>query len=335
MEVMGGSVHTGSVDGLAQGDVLVDAVFDGTDDKVLETRARVLGGGVSATQPASSAWPSPRTDASVRISTLIGKAINQPVLHVRRRREEGRRRSASATTSSTWRSSPRYKHNLARYLRVIRNIAAPRNARRAARAACSCWKRSCWSRASAAAGGDAARSDRQRGSRRARSRAWRRAIPEVRFYAAEALAYLDQPEAAAPLGQAARDESAFRWHALTALADDDARLGPRRPERAAARARASRPATAPSARCGSAMPPIRRRRASCSTESSATTSIATTGEPLIHVARSRMPEIVVFGHEQRLKPPKLPLRRQAIMVTAPGKRRAQGRPLPARRRTRL
>ena len=31
--------------------------------------------------------------------------------------------------------------------------------------------------------------------------------------------------------------------------------------------------------------------------------IATTGEPLIHVTRSRMPEIVVFGHEQRVKPP--------------------------------
>ena len=32
-------------------------------------------------------------------------------------------------------------------------------------------------------------------------------------------------------------------------------------------------------------------------------AIATSGEPLIHVTRTRMPEIVVFGHEQRVKPP--------------------------------
>ena len=41
--------------------------------------------------------------------------------------------------------------------------------------------------------------------------------PEVRFYAAEALAYLDHREAAEPLGQIARDQPAFRVFALTAL----------------------------------------------------------------------------------------------------------------------
>ncbi len=41
--------------------------------------------------------------------------------------------------------------------------------------------------------------------------------PEVRFYSAEALAYLDRHEAAAPLGQIAREQPAFRVFALTAL----------------------------------------------------------------------------------------------------------------------
>ena len=41
--------------------------------------------------------------------------------------------------------------------------------------------------------------------------------PEVRFYAAEALAYLDRREAAEPLGEIARDQPAFRVFALTAL----------------------------------------------------------------------------------------------------------------------
>ena len=39
----------------------------------------------------------------------------------------------------------------------------------------------------------------------------------MRFYAAEALAYLDRREAAEPLGQIARDQPAFRVFALTAL----------------------------------------------------------------------------------------------------------------------
>ena len=31
--------------------------------------------------------------------------------------------------------------------------------------------------------------------------------------------------------------------------------------------------------------------------------VASTGEPLIHISRSKRPEIVLFGHEQRLKMP--------------------------------
>jgi len=44
--------------------------------------------------------------------------------------------------------------------------------------------------------------------------------------------------------------------------------------------------------------------------------IPTTGEPLIHVARSRRPEIVVFGHEQHIRPPKFLFAGREIMVTA-------------------
>src|SRR5205085_759917 len=76
MEVLGGSVHLGNVDGLAQGDVLVDAVFEGTSDKILETRGRVLGGGTSAISRELGLAIS-KGDASIRISTQIGKAVNQ------------------------------------------------------------------------------------------------------------------------------------------------------------------------------------------------------------------------------------------------------------------
>ena len=42
--------------------------------------------------------------------------------------------------------------------------------------------------------------------------------------------------------------------------------------------------------------------------------IPTTGEPLVHVSRSRLPEIVVFGHEQRLKDVKLLRAGKRILV---------------------
>ncbi len=43
----------------------------------------------------------------------------------------------------------------------------------------------------------------------------------MRFYSAEALAYLDQKEAAAPLAEAARDVPAFRAYAMAALSAMD------------------------------------------------------------------------------------------------------------------
>ena len=45
--------------------------------------------------------------------------------------------------------------------------------------------------------------------------------PEVRFYAAEALAYLDVTEAVDPLAKVVRDEPAFRVNALAALSAMD------------------------------------------------------------------------------------------------------------------
>ena len=47
--------------------------------------------------------------------------------------------------------------------------------------------------------------------------------PEIRFYAAEALAYLDRSEAIEPLEQAAAEHSAFRYPALIALEGMDSR----------------------------------------------------------------------------------------------------------------
>src|SRR5439155_25409787 len=76
MEVVGGTALRGNIEGSAQGDVLVDAVFEGSTDKILETRGRVLGGGTSLISRELGLALS-KNDASIRTSTLLGKAINQ------------------------------------------------------------------------------------------------------------------------------------------------------------------------------------------------------------------------------------------------------------------
>jgi flagellar basal body P-ring protein FlgI len=298
MEVMGGSVVTGSIDGLAQGDVLVDAIFDGTSDKVHETRGRLLGGGISATERKLGLGIS-REDASVRISTLIGKAINHRFFTV----DAGVKQGVAEPQRDNFLElavAPRYKHNLARYLRVIRNIPLKETpVERLDRI--QLLERKLQEPASSALaaiqleaiGNEAAG---------ALKKGLTSTDPEVRFYAAEALAYLDQAEAAAPLAAAAQAESAFRWHALTALAaishmsaldalSDLLHVQSVETRYGAFRALKTRNPEDPTIK-GELLDKRFRYHA-----------IATTGEPLIHVTRTRTPEIVVFGHEQRVKAP--------------------------------
>jgi flagellar basal body P-ring protein FlgI len=312
MEVLGGSVMTGSIDGLAHGDVLVDAVFEGGDDKVLETRGRVLGGGIS-TVPRKLGLAISREDASVRISTLIGKAVNQRFFTI----DAGVKQGVAEPQRDNYLElavAPRYKHNLARYLRVIRNIALketpPERIERL-----KLLERKLLEPASSAlaaiqleAIGNEAVGALKKGLSSPDA--------EVRFYAAEALAYLDQSEAAAPLAEAAQAESAFRWHALTALStmshvaaldalNDLLHVKSVETRYGAFRALKTRNPGDPTIK-GELLDKRFRYH-----------TLATSGEPLVHVTRTRLPEIVLFGHEQRLKPPTSGLfAGKRLMVTA-------------------
>jgi hypothetical protein len=208
--------------------------------------------------------------------------------------------------------SPRYKHNLARYLRVVRNIAVRENPIERVERLQLLEKKLL----EPATAGQAALQLEAIGNEAAA--ALRAGLTssdlEVRFYAAEALAYLDQAEAAAPLGQAARDESAFRWHALTALASMT---------HASALDALNELLHAPSVetRYGAFRSLRTRNAADPATKGEMLDRkfryhvVPTTGEPLVHVARSRLPEIVVFGHEQRLKSPKFLFAGRQIMIT--------------------
>ena len=125
---------------------------------------------------------------------------------------------------------------------------------------------------------------------------------EVRFYSAEALAYLDQSEAAKPLGQAALEQPAFRVFALTALsAMNDY----------AAYEQLCSLLDVPSAetRYGAfralwAMNPTDRMvRGETLGDEFSYHVLATTATPMIHVTRSTRPEVVLFGEDQRFGVP--------------------------------
>jgi flagellar basal body P-ring protein FlgI len=310
MDVMGGQLLRGNVDGLAQGDVLIDAVFGGTGDKIHETRGRVLGGGTSLVSRELGLAIS-KNDASIRTSALIGKAINGRFFAL----DSGVKKGVANPERDDYLSltvAPRYKHNLARYLRVIRNIPLRENPIERTERLQLLEKKlleptSCAlaSLQLEAIGTDAIGTLK---------RGLQASDPEVRFYAAEALAYLDQAEAAAPLAEATKNESAFRWHALTALAtmthvaaldglSDLLHVSSVETRYGAFRAMRIRNPGDPATKGETLLQKFRYH------------VIPTTGEPLVHVTRTRIPEIVVFGHEQRLKNVTLLRAGKRILIT--------------------
>jgi hypothetical protein len=208
--------------------------------------------------------------------------------------------------------SPRYKHNLARYVQVVRNIALRETPVERVKRLELLGKKLLEPTSSALASlqleaiGSEAIPTLQQGLKSG--------DPEVRFYSAEALAYLDQPAAAAPLAEAAKNEAAFRWHALTALStlthvasldalSDLLHVPSVETRYGAFRALRTRNAGDPTTK-GEVLEGKFRYHA-----------LATTGEPVVHIARSRVPEIVVFGHEQRLKQPKTLRAGKRILIT--------------------
>ena len=110
---------------------------------------------------------------------------------------------------------PRYKENVARYVQVVRALpiteTAPERTNRIAKLQSQLLD--------PATSADAALQLEALGPDGVDTllKAVKSKDSEVRFYAAEALAYLDRREAAEPLGQIARDQPAFRVFALTAL----------------------------------------------------------------------------------------------------------------------
>jgi flagellar basal body P-ring protein FlgI len=220
LAVLNDSVHTGHVLGTAEGAVLVDPTADPKKDQARTTRGRILGGGI-ATKSRPLGLVINHEHESIRMSQDIAHSINKR-FHTF---VTGRKQGVATPKTNEFIDvviHPRYKDNVARYMQVLRNVTvneSPTSLQ--ARIIFLEQQLSDPLTASNAAlrlesiGDDQAKDALKHGLASN--------DPEAKFYAAEALAYLDDTAAAGVLAEVARNEPAFRVNALAALsAMDDA-----------------------------------------------------------------------------------------------------------------
>ncbi len=206
-------LSSGHVVAMCQGDILVDAVMQGTDDSVMKTRGTILGGGV-VTKSRQMGLRLRGDYLSVKSSALVGKSINER-FHIY---SKGDKTGVAVPKTDAFIQlvvHPRYRENLTRYMRVIENIPLNESSASLVRRLASLEKQlktpaqSSMAAVQLEAIGKDAIPTLLNGLQSPN--------PEVQFYAAEALGYLDQEEAAEVLAASIRHEPAFRWRAFQAL----------------------------------------------------------------------------------------------------------------------
>lgn len=213
MAALGGGIRTGHVMALGEGPILVDPSA-AKDNVAMQTQGRILGGGV-ATKSRSLGLALDHEHQSVRMSQLVAKAISERFCTY----IDGRRMGVATPQTDKYVDlvlHPRYKDNVGRYMRVVRSIAV--NEKPAARMERlrlledqmldPVTAETAAFRLEAIGGAEAIE---------ILTRAIAADDAEVRFYAAEALAYLDVTEAVAPLAKAAIEDPSFRIAAIAAL----------------------------------------------------------------------------------------------------------------------
>jgi flagellar P-ring protein FlgI/HEAT repeat protein len=204
--------HDGHVLAIGEGALLVDPQGS-AEDKASLLRARVLGGG-HVLKSRNLGLMLKDADKSVFLSKQIGDALNRRFHSYAHGTQQG---IATPKTDVyiELQLHPRYKHNIPRFMRVVRSVAIHESASELAGRLKLLEKQlndavTCETAALRleAIGKDAIP---------VLKAGIKSTDPEVRFYAAEALAYLDDAAAAKPLAETARNEPAFRAYALTAL----------------------------------------------------------------------------------------------------------------------
>ncbi len=203
-------LREGTLWAIGHGPVLVDPA---ATEGVALGRGRVLGGGVALRSRSLGLVLKP-DHQSVPKSSLVGRAVNQRFFTF----VSGLKQGVAKPLNDEYielRIHPQYKHNIARYMQVVRAIPLRETpAERLDRL--QVLEKQLLDPATADTAAIRLEAIGKEGVA-VLERGIESSDPLVRFHAAEALAYLDQPTASEPLKLAARDEPAFRSFALTAL----------------------------------------------------------------------------------------------------------------------
>ena len=292
MAVLGNRVREGRVQGVVEGPLLVDPVANGTLDAVARIRARIPAGGVSLVSRPIGLLLAPE-HRSVAMSQRVGDAINRRFHTVVRGSKKG---VATPKTDQfiELEIPSTYRHNLDRYVRVVRSVAvvAPAGGRQG--------RLDLLGRQLADPVTAPAAALRLEAVGKEAIPTLRRALEsndaESRFAAAEALAYLGESVAAAHLADAATNLRSARPAALAALSvlDDANGVDALQTLLASRSAETRYGAFRALWRMDPDLPLVRGERLgnACSVH-----VIDVEGPPLIHVTRSHRPEIVFFGTE--------------------------------------
>lgn len=294
-------VHKGRDWGIARGAVLVDPSVDTEKRSVLSCRGRILGGG-RALRSRSLGLVLNEQHQNAFYSAQVANSINKRFYATSGGGLQEGMAKAHTDQYIELKVHPRYKDNIPRYMQVVRSLAlretSPQRTERMGLLAKELLDPITSAPAALqleAIGGDGVE---------VLKKGLASKNMEVRFRSAEALAYLDETQAVDTLAAVSRDEPAFRVFALTALATMNDPL---------AYEQLCRLLESPSAetRYGAfralwTMNPMDRRVLGEKLANDFSYHVLpTTAPPMIHVTRSRRPEVVLFGEDQRLSPPLL------------------------------
>src|SRR6476660_5590728 len=299
LAVLGQAIREGHVLGIAEGPVLVDPSADAKKDPALATRGRILGGGlVVKSRPLGLVIN--HEHESVRASQDISHAINRRFFTF----VSGRKQGVATPKTSDFIDviiHPRYKENVARYMQVLRNVSINESPTTLQSRLIFLEQQLSdpLTSASAAIRLEAIGDDQAK-------EVLRHGLPpndlESKFYAAEALAYLDETSAVGLLAQVARDEPAFRVNALAALsAMDDATAHDALGSLLESKSAETRYGAFRSLWAMNHHDPLLHDENLNSQFHYHVLDVP--GPDMVHVTQSHLPEIVLFGKDQTLKLP--------------------------------
>ncbi|MES2792252.1 MAG: flagellar basal body P-ring protein FlgI [Planctomycetota bacterium] len=295
--VQGQGTLKGKIFGKAAGPILVSIAKGENQEGVLK-RGRILGGGIAFKERTLGLYL--RSDfRSVRNTSRIADRIGSRFHHY----DHGQKKSLAEAKDDQYvqlKVHPRYKDNYPRYMQVIRHVAFREN--------------------------DVQRRDRmerlqddlinpERAAKAAiqyesigtesiifLKKALNNPSPEVRFYSAEALAYLGDDTGAEELAKLAKDEPAFRVYCVAALSALDEAVCFQ-----LLRDLMDEPSAETKYGAFRALwtldkndPYIRGKKLN---DHFLLHVVDSKGDPMVHLTRHRRPEVVLFGSNQKFRAP--------------------------------